>query len=96
MSEEDPAIRAKRLRYRSWHRGTKELDLLLGPYADQALPGGSPDELETFELFLELPEPLLYALITGSAEPESLGERPQGFDGLVQAVRAFHARDKEL
>lgn len=31
---EDIAMRRRRLRYRAWHRGTKEMDLVLGPYAD--------------------------------------------------------------
>ena len=31
---EEIAIRRKRLRYRAWHRGTKEMDLILGPFAD--------------------------------------------------------------
>jgi antitoxin CptB len=31
---DDSSLRRRRLRYRAWHRGTRELDLLLGPYAD--------------------------------------------------------------
>ena len=36
---EDIAIRRRRLRYRAWHRGTKEMDLVLGPFADAHLEG---------------------------------------------------------
>lgn len=96
MTQDDPAIRAKRLRYRSWHRGTKELDLLLGPYADRALPGRDSATLDLYEQLLELPEPLLYALLSGSAEPEVVEGRPEGFDALVLAIRAFHAEPKEI
>ena len=34
---EPDAVRRKRLRYRSWHRGMKEMDLILGRFADRAL-----------------------------------------------------------
>lgn len=50
MAGEDIAMRRKRLRYRAWHRGTKEMDLVLGPYADahlEALDAAGLDRLET-------------------------------------------------
>ena len=37
--------RRKRLKYRSWHRGTKEMDLLLGPFADACLDGFDAPQL---------------------------------------------------
>ena len=37
QAAESGAVRRKRLRYRSWHRGMKEMDLILGRFADQAL-----------------------------------------------------------
>ncbi|GAB5467983.1 MAG: succinate dehydrogenase assembly factor 2 [Rhodospirillales bacterium] len=96
MSEEDLAIRVKRLRYRSWHRGTKELDLLLGPFADESLPESSGETMDTFEVLLDLPEPLLYSLLTGEAEPAGLAGMPGDFVPLVESIRAFHARPKRL
>jgi antitoxin CptB len=45
--------RRKRLLFRSWHRGTKETDLLLGSFADAHLARFSPGELEEFEGILE-------------------------------------------
>lgn len=50
---EDSALRVRRMRYRAWHRGTKEMDLLLGPYADAKLEGMDRPELDRFETFLE-------------------------------------------
>ena len=46
-------MRLRRLRYRAWHRGTKEMDLLLGPYADARLGGMEVAELDRFETLLE-------------------------------------------
>ena len=46
---DDIAIRRRRLRYRAWHRGTREMDLMLGPFADahvEALEGEELDRLE--------------------------------------------------
>lgn len=47
------AIRLRRVRYRAWHRGTKEMDLMLGPYADAKLESLLPSELDRFEQLLE-------------------------------------------
>lgn len=52
--------RRKRLRYRSWHRGMKEMDLILGPFADRHLTGMTAAELDAFEALLELSDPDLY------------------------------------
>ena len=42
----------KALRYRAWHRGTRELDLLLGPYADVRAEALTGVELDAFERLL--------------------------------------------
>ena len=50
---EDIAMRRKKLRYRAWHRGTKEMDLILGPFADahaDAMDGAQLDRLEYLDL----------------------------------------------
>ena len=57
--------RRKRLIFRSWHRGTKEMDLLLGSFADRYVSGFSVDELQLYEDVLELSDPDLYNWITG-------------------------------
>ncbi len=61
--------REKRLRFRCWHRGTKELDLLLGNFADRHLADLSPEQLDRLETLLDLPEPVLYNWITGQEPP---------------------------
>jgi antitoxin CptB len=50
---EDLSMRLRRLRYRAWHRGTKEMDLLLGPFADARLGQMDGAELDRFEVLLE-------------------------------------------
>ena len=61
--------RRKRLKYRCWHRGTKELDLLVGSFADRYLAALDEAQLDRLESLLEVPEPLLYDWLTGAATP---------------------------
>ncbi len=58
-------IRRKRLSFRSWHRGTREMDLLLGAFADAHLEGLSEHQLARLEALLELADPDLFAWIQG-------------------------------
>lgn len=50
MTRED---RLKRLRYRAWHRGTKEADLLIGGFYDRYGAGWSEAEVDWYETLLE-------------------------------------------
>ncbi len=64
-------IRRKRLAFRAWHRGTKELDLLIGGFADRHLNDMSADQLNRFEALLEVPEPVMYRWATGQEAPSA-------------------------
>jgi antitoxin CptB len=66
---EDTATRRKRLRFRSWHRGLKETDLLLGNFADRHLEDFGEAELDLYEALLEENDPDVFAWITGSKQP---------------------------
>ena len=57
--------RRKRLLFRCWHRGTREMDLILGRFADAEITRLSDDELSTLERLIEVPDPDLYAALTG-------------------------------
>src|SRR3982074_3752554 len=60
--------RRKRLLFRCWHRGTREMDLILGRFADAAIAGLTEDELAQLEHLIEVPDPDLYAAVSGNAE----------------------------
>ncbi len=62
---EDSETKRKRLQFRSWHRGTRELDLIMGTFADRFLPGFSEDDLDLYDTILTHPDPDLYNWITG-------------------------------
>lgn len=57
--------RRERLRFRSWHRGTREMDLLLGSFADQFITMFDERELQYFEELLGENDPDLYNWYTG-------------------------------
>ena len=58
--------RQKRLIYRSWHRGMKENDLLLGNFANRHLPAMGDAELAAYEAVLEHPDPVLHRWYVGA------------------------------
>ena len=62
---ENIEIRRKRLKFRSWHRGIKEADILLGSFADQFLDTLSSEQLDDYENMLREPDSDLVAWITG-------------------------------
>jgi len=62
----DPfAIERRRLHFRSWHRGTREADLILGRFADAHLAGFSPEQLDRYAALLEKSDPDIYDWLTG-------------------------------
>jgi antitoxin CptB len=82
--------RRKRLLFRCWHRGTREMDLILGRFADAEIAELSDEDLAHFERLLELPDPDLYAALTGGAP---LGAQYSG--ALFHRIKAFRAADPD-
>src|SRR5262245_16932599 len=57
----DPlAVQRRRLHFRSWHRGTREADLILGRFADAHLDGFSAEQLDRYGGLLENSDPDIY------------------------------------
>lgn len=61
---ETPEIRLRRLTMRSWRRGMKEMDLILGHFADDSLARLSPAELDAYEVVLSENDQDLYLWVT--------------------------------
>ncbi len=61
--------RRKKLAFRSWHRGTREMDLLVGGFADAHLGGFDSVQLDQFELLLRQNDLDLYAWVARRAQP---------------------------
>ena len=78
-----PEHRLKRLAMRSWRRGTKEMDLVLGPWADAHLAGLTGSTLDTYEALLDENDQDLLPWVLGQSEaPEPLRE-------LIAEIAAF-------
>lgn len=76
--------RLKRLKYRAWHRGFREADLILGPFADKYAADLSPADLDLFERLLEEPDQDIYEWIVERTP------NPAEFDGeLMTRIKAF-------
>ena len=58
----------KRLTYRSWHRGCKETDLILGAYCERRLAALSEDELTLFEALLDEDDAEIWSWLTEKTE----------------------------
>ncbi len=77
--------RRRRLKFRAWRRGFKEMDLILGGFADAHLETLSPGEVETFESLLEESDQDIYEWIVGR-QPT-----PDAHDtALLARLRDFH------
>jgi antitoxin CptB len=79
--------RRRRLRYRAWHRGTREMDLVMGAFADAALAELASAEVDAFEALIEVPDPDLFAWLTGTAPVPAAYDTP-----LFRRFKSFHAR----
>jgi antitoxin CptB len=79
------AVRRRKLKFRSWHRGMREMDLIMGRFADACVDAMGPAELDEYERLMETPDPELLGWV--------LGEHPLSGDAdssMLRRLRAFH------
>jgi antitoxin CptB len=76
--------RRKRLLFRCWHRGTREMDLILGRFADTEIANLSDEELAQLERLIEVPDPDLYGALTGD-KPLA----PEHASALFDRIKTF-------
>ncbi len=65
MTLEELDNRRKRLIFRSWHRGMREMDLIMGTFADVNVSDMDVAALDLYEKLLETPDPDVYDWISG-------------------------------
>ena len=81
----DREHRLKRLRFRAWHRGTKEADLLIGGFFDRHHAGWDDADIDLFERLLEEQDVDIMGWATGS-QPV-----PSEYRGaMMQALEALN------
>lgn len=85
ISSEGLDPRRRRLLFRSWHRGIREMDLVLGRFADAHIAELSDAELDEYETWLEIPDQQIFTWVNGS-QPA-----PAEIDTvLFRRLRDFH------
>ena len=80
----DTDDRRKKLKFRAWRRGFREIDLILGAFADRHLQGMDAASLDEFEALLHAPDQDVYDWITEAAPPPPAFETP-----TFALIRAF-------
>ncbi len=85
LSSEGLDARRRRLLFRCWHRGIREMDLVLGHFADAHLTSLNEAELDELEGWLDIPDQQMFAWVNGAelapAELET---------ALFRRLREFH------
>jgi antitoxin CptB len=77
--------RRRRLLFRAWHRGIREVDLIMGGFADAHIAALSEAEVDDFERLMDVQEHELLGWVTGAIPT------PDDFDSaLFRRLRAFH------
>jgi antitoxin CptB len=77
--------RRRRLLFRSWHRGTREADLIMGRFADAHIAVLSDAELDEYEHLLEALETDLLTWVTDVTQVP-----PEHDTAMFRRVRDFH------
>jgi antitoxin CptB len=85
ISSEKLDARRRRLLFRCWHRGIREMDLVLGRFADAEIAGWNDAELDDFEQLLEIPDQPFFAWVSGAEAVPAEYDTP-----MFRRLRAFH------
>jgi antitoxin CptB len=82
--------RRRKLLFRAWHRGIKEMDLIFGRFADVHLAKMEENDLDEFEMMLETSDRDLLKWFTGEEDVPAISDTP-----LFRRIIA-HAQDGQL
>src|ERR687889_2874226 len=88
-----PALhpRRRQVLYRAWHRGMREMDLIMGRFADAEIGDLSDEDLAEFERLIEVPDRDLLGWITGEIET------PSNYDTSVfRRLKDFHTHTSPI
>jgi antitoxin CptB len=89
LMQNDLDTRRRRAIYRATHRGTKEMDWLLGRYAEARVASMAEADLSRFEQMVSLADPDLQGWLLDASKPATGDLAPE-----IEAVRAFHGVGK--
>jgi antitoxin CptB len=90
-SSADLDVRRKQILYRSWHRGMREMDLIMGQFADAEIGNLSDEDVAEFERLIEVMDRDLLGWITGEIETPSNYDTP-----LFRRLKIFHTHTSPI
>lgn len=90
-SSENLDPRKKRILFRAWHRGMREMDLVMGRYVENAVDAMSEAELDQLEALIDELDADLLSWVTGAAEVPERADTP-----VFRAMKAYHKHDAPL
>lgn len=82
--------RRRRIRFRAWHRGTREMDMVLGPFADAELDGLDEETVGELERLMALPDRDLFTWFSTGAVP------PEQDTPIFRRIKAFHTHSSPI
>jgi antitoxin CptB len=83
--------RRRRNLFRAWHRGIREMDLIMGRFADAEIGTMSDADLDEFERLIEVPDRDLFRWITGE------DATPENYDTvLFRRLKSFHSHTSPI
>ena len=85
LSSADLDPRRRKILFRAWHRGLREMDLIMGGFADAHLAALDAQELDVFEALIEQADRDLLHWILVEAEIPIAFDTP-----LLKAIRDHH------
>ena len=80
-----PDARRRRLVFRAWHRGTREMDLVMGRFTEASVNALSDDEVDDLETLMEANDRDVFDWVSGMAETPANYDTP-----VFRRLRAFH------
>jgi antitoxin CptB len=86
-SSHDLDPRRRRALFRAWRRGMREMDLILGGFADARIDRLDDRDLDAFEALMDVPDDELYTWVSGTVAPAAEHD-----SDLFRAIVAFHMR----
>ena len=83
--------RRRRILFRAWHRGTREMDLMVGQFCDSELGELPESDLDDLERLMDAPDPNVFSWLSGEHPVPPDHDRP-----VFHKIRAFHTHASPL
>jgi antitoxin CptB len=91
ISSDGLNARRRRLLFRSWHRGIREMDVVYGRFADAQIANLNDAELDDYERLLELRDQQVFDWMFGTKPMDAAYDTP-----LFRRLLAFHSGGKTI